>query len=186
DATSPTPAGIAHTRRRELRARPRRATARYAWRMRTPARPGRNGCCSSPRSWLLSFRRQRLPQLVQAGTDSCLDRAERLIQPRRHLGMRQFGEERRLDRLSLERREDRERVSQRAALLLELENSAAVVRLDRRQWIAHLRLDALLPLLEAQPVDGPGARLVHDPSEDGAVRSVVAGCSPPHIVKHVE
>ena len=66
---------------------------------------------------------QRLPKLVQSGTNSRLDRSERLLQPRRHLGVRQLGEERSLDRLSLVRREDPQGGSQRPALLLELQAS---------------------------------------------------------------
>ncbi len=129
---------------------------------------------------------QRLPKLVKSGTDSRLDGAERLIQPRRDFGMRQFGEERGLDRLLLVRREDRQGILQRPSLLLELENIVGFTRLNRREWIARMRFGPLLPPFEAQPVDGPGARLVHDPSQDGPVTSVVAGGSSPNIVKDIE
>ena len=47
-------------------------------------------------------------------------------------------------------------------------------------------VDALLPLLEPQPVDRPGPRLVHDPADDGAARSIVPRRAPPHVVKHVQ
>src|SRR5688572_26524491 len=120
--------------------------------MRTPARPGRNGSCAKLSSWLLRSRGQRLPKLVQTGTNSCLDGSERLIQPRRHFGIRQFGKKRGLDRLSLVRREGRQGTSQYPALLLELENIVGVT-LSRRQWIARIRVNPLLPLFEAQPVD---------------------------------
>src|SRR6266852_4938322 len=94
---------------------------------------------------------QRLPKLVKSGTDSRLDGAERLIQPRRDFGMRQFGKERGLDRLSLVRREHRQGISERPGLLLELENIVAFTRLNRGQRITRMRLGPLLPLFEAQP-----------------------------------
>src|SRR5688572_29763633 len=99
--------------------------------------------------------------------------------------MRQFGEVRRLDRLSLAGGEDRQRILKGPGLLLELEGILTTLRLDRRQRIARTGIDPLLALLEAQPVDGPGARLVHDPSQDGTVAGVVAPGPAPDVVEHI-
>ena len=129
---------------------------------------------------------ERLPELRQSGADSRLDRSERLIQPCRHLVIRQLGKECGLDRLSLLRREDRQGLSQEAALLLEVEGLMGITRRRRRERVVRMLVDALLPLLEPQPVDRSGSRLVHDPSDDGSARSIVRRRSSPHVVKHVE
>src|ERR671925_34636 len=100
--------------------------------MRTRVRRARNGSCQNPNSWL-ALRGERVPQLVQSGTNPSLDGAERLIQSRSHFGVRQFGEEGGFNRLSFVRREHRERGLQRPALLFELENVVAVRRLGRGQ-----------------------------------------------------
>jgi hypothetical protein len=41
-------------------------------------------------------------------------------------------------------------------------------------------------MFEPQPVDRPGARLIHNPTDDGSVRRIVSRRSSPHIVEHIE
>jgi hypothetical protein len=96
---------------------------------------------------------------VQSRPDACLDGAERLIEPRSGLHMREAGEERGFDRLPLARREASHGRTQRSALFSHLQHVAEIGRrLGRRIQIAVGT--ALLPVLEAQPVDRAGARLV--------------------------
>jgi len=45
---------------------------------------------------------------------------------------------------------------------------------------------AFFSLLESQPVNRSGPRLIHDPSDDGATRRIVRRRSSPHVVKHVQ
>ena len=54
------------------------------------------------------------------------------------------------------------------------------------QRIPGFRRYALLALVEPQPVDGAGARLVHDPPKNGPVRLLVARCATPDIVEDVQ
>jgi hypothetical protein len=99
--------------------------------------------------------------------------------------MRQPAEERRFDRLALVRRERRQCRAQRLALRAQLEHVARIgSHFDKRLLIASV--DALLSALEAQAVDRPRARLVHDPAEHRAVRGVVARRAPPHVMEHVD
>ena len=67
---------------------------------------------STLNSWFLHCPRERLAEFHQSRTDSCLHSSERLIQLRRHLVIRQLGEERGLDDLSLLRCQDRQGLSQ--------------------------------------------------------------------------
>ena len=99
--------------------------------------------------------------------------------------MRKPGEERRFDRLALVRRERRQCRAQRLALLAQLEHVARIgSHLGRRLHIAAVA--ALLSALEAQAVDRPRARLVHDPAEHRAVRGVVTRRAPPDVVEDVD
>jgi hypothetical protein len=123
---------------------------------------------------------------VQSGPDSRLYRAERLVQPRSYLGIRQLREERRLDRVSLAGREDSQRAAQGLCLLLERNLIAGIGRGGCRQRIAGFRLDALFPLVVPQPVDGAGACLVHDPPQNGPVRLLVARGAAPDIVEDIQ
>src|SRR4029450_4631088 len=49
---------------------------------------------------------------------------------------------------------------------------------------AHV-VDAFLPLFEPQPVNRSGARLIHDPSDNGTARRIIPRCSAPYIVEHI-
>jgi hypothetical protein len=100
--------------------------------------------------------------------------------------MRQLREEGRLDHHSLVRCHDRQRLLQRPPLLVDLEHVVGLGRFGRRPGIAGTRIDALLSLFEAQAVDRPGTRLVHDPSQHAAVPRVVAGRPSPDVVEDVQ
>src|SRR5688500_4179265 len=93
-------------------------------------------------------------KLCECGSDACLHGAERLIETRRSLRIRELGEEGGLDRGSLVGREHVQRALKQAVTLLRIdrvcrphERLAAVATV----W---MRIDALLPLLETQTVDG--------------------------------
>ena len=99
--------------------------------------------------------------------------------------MRKPVEERRFDRLALVRRERSQCRAQRLALLAQLEHVAWIGNhLGQQLHIAAVA--ALLSALEAQAVDRPRARLVHDPAEHRAVRGVVPRRAPPHVVEDVD
>src|SRR5262249_48302852 len=135
-------------------------------------------------SWLPRVCGERLPQFVQSRTNARLDRAERLIQPRRGFGMRKPAEERRFDRLALVRRERRQCRAQRLALLAQLDHIARIGGyLD--EWL-RIALAALLSVLEAQAIDRPRARLVHDPAQHRGVRGVVTRRAPPDVMEDID
>jgi len=83
-------------------------------------------------------------------------------------------------------REDLQRSTKRLALLLKRSEILRIDHVRRRQRLAGVRRDALLPLLESQPVDGARVRLVHDPAKHGAARFLVAGRATPDVVEDVE
>jgi hypothetical protein len=99
--------------------------------------------------------------------------------------VRQPCEESRFDGLSFARRQRYQCRAQPLALLAQLEHIARVGGdLGRLLHIANLA--ALLPAFEAQAVDCPRARLVHDPAEHSAVRGVVTRRAPPHVMEDVD
>src|SRR5262249_29582878 len=148
-----------------LRLRARQPPGAPGERMRRAARRARSRTASS---WLAPAFGQRLSKLVQPGPDSRPDRLQGLLPPKRDLGMGQLREERALDRLPLFRREGVERSAQRPALVREF------------------GLVVFLPLAGAQPGERPGARLVHEPTDNGAFAGIVAVRSPPDVVEDFE
>jgi len=57
---------------------------------------------------------------------------------------------------------------------------------SRQKWAVRTMVHAFFSLLESQPVNRSGPRLIHDPSDDGATRRIVRRRSSPHVVKHVQ
>src|SRR4026207_1440982 len=92
--------------------------------------------------------RPRLTKPVHSGAHSRLHCPERRLHPPRHFGIRQFGKERRLDRVALVHREDVQSAAKRLTLLLERDEIVGIDRGGGRQPISGFRLYALLALLE--------------------------------------
>jgi hypothetical protein len=61
----------------------------------------------------------------------------------------------------------------------------AALRRHGRRVIRRI-VDALLPLLEPQSVNRPGARLIQDPADHGTARRIVRRRSSSHVLEHVE
>jgi hypothetical protein len=76
-------------------------------------------------------------------------------------------------------------MSQEVALLSHIEGLLWTTRISHRKCAVR-GVDALLPLLESQPVNGSGPRLIHDPSDDGTTRRIIGRGSAPDIVEHVK
>ena len=70
--------------------------------------------------------------------------------------------------------------------LPEVEGLVGVTRNSRQKWAVRAMVHAFFSLLEPQPVNRSGPRLVHDPSDDGSARSIVRRRSSPDVVKHVQ
>ena len=108
------------------------------------------------------------------------------FEPRRGFGVRQPAEERRFDGLALGRREHRQRRAQQFALLAQLEHVARIGSSLGLLLLDIAAVTALLSAVEAQAVDRPRARLVHDPAEHRAVGGVVARGAPPDVMEDVD
>src|SRR5688572_2551110 len=113
-----------------------------------------------------------LPELAEPGTDPRLDRPERLLKMRSRFGIRHVRKERSLDRLALVVREDGDCLAQPQCQLLAIERLAVARRVELREQLLRIRVDAFLAPLVAQAIDRPRPRLVQDPPEDRAVRGV--------------
>src|SRR5258708_22530199 len=123
--------------------------------------------------------------MVQSRANGRLDGAEWLFRPGGGFGMRKPAEERRFDRLALVRCERRQRDAERLGLRTQLQGVARLGR-DLGQRLRILAAPALLSALEAQAVDGPRARLVHNPAAHRALRGVVTRRAPPDVMEDVD
>src|SRR5690606_7367523 len=122
----------------------------------------------------------------EAGADPRLERTQRLLELDRRFGVRQACEERHLDGVALLVREHRQRRPQPMRLLLELERVIWPRAYLVSVRLVGARIDALLPLVEAQAVDGTRPRLVHDPPDHQTVRRVVRGRTSPNVVENIQ
>src|SRR5687767_13609773 len=128
--------------------RPLRLPKAPASRMRRRAPTDRTNCCRGSSSSAVPFCRQSFAELMQSGPDSRFYCSERLIQPLGDAGIRQFGEERRLDCLSLVGRENLQRGANRLALLLKRDQVLRISGGRRRHVIGRFGGNTLLALLE--------------------------------------
>jgi hypothetical protein len=113
------------------------------------------------------------PQLAEAGAHACLDRSERLVQTLRDLCIGQVAEKCDLDRFPLGLVQHQQGVLQRAAAV---RGAYGVVRVFAGACVIRsigIRVHALFAILEAETIDCPRARLIHDPADDGAVGGIV-------------
>ena len=77
-------------------------------------------------------------------------------------------------------------MSKEAALLADIERLLRAPLGTYRRWIVGVIVDAFLSLIEPQPIDRPGSRLIENPSNNGATFRSVGRCSSPHIVEDVD
>src|SRR5262245_9970868 len=77
-------------------------------------------------------------------------------------------------------------MSQEAALLSDIERLLWIPLGSHRRRIVGVMVDAFLSLIEPQPIDRPGSRLIENPSNDRAAFRGVRRCSSPHIVEDVD
>lgn len=71
-------------------------------------------------------------------------------------------------------------------MLPELKGLVGVTCSGRWIWAVRMTVDAFLPLFEPQPINRSGPGLIHDPSDNGSVGSIVRRRSSPHVVKNVQ
>src|SRR5262249_48764386 len=112
--------------------------------------------------------------------------SKRLIQLCGHFRVTQFREKRSIDRLPLFHRQPFQRCFQQPALFLEESHLLRIRYVCRRRQSVRIRVDALFPLIESQPVDSPAASLIHDPSDDRSVCWIVSRGLPPNVVEHID